>query len=140
MKTIIKIFSIVLFLFTMPTFGQEQTRVYPGTTLLVGQSIWSKDGRYQLIIQADGNLVLYKKGDGANRALWSSETYKKEIDRFTFQKDGNLVLYDPQNQPTWNSKTYGKNAAYLSLQNDGNLVLYDKNNTAVWHTSTYEKN
>lgn len=56
---------------------------------------------------------------------------------FTFQRDGNLVLYNPQNKPIWDSQTYGKNASFLAMQSDGNLVIYDKNSQPIWASNTH---
>ena len=38
----------------------------------------SKNGKAKLVMQQDGNLVLYCTGN--NRVLWSSGTYGKSID------------------------------------------------------------
>lgn len=54
--------------------------------------------------------------------------------RLTMQGDGNLVLYDSNNQ--WQRQTYtqGNPGAYLEMQPDGNLVLYNASRTtALWH-------
>jgi hypothetical protein len=54
--------------------------------------------------------------------------------RLTMQGDGNLVLYDNNNQ--WQRQTYtqGNPGAYLEMQSDGNLVLYNASRTsALWH-------
>lgn len=55
-----------------------------------GMSIVSQDGRFQLVMQTDGNLVLY----GPTGALWwtSSNGPGRTM---LFQSDGNLVVYGP---------------------------------------------
>jgi hypothetical protein len=57
------------------------------------------------------------------------------------QNDGNLVLYDRNNQPTWASNTWNKGQApyRLVMQNDRNLVVADKNNAITWSTNTMIK-
>lgn len=101
--------------------------------LNTNQMLISPDGRYKLIMQGDGNLVLYSP----NRPLWWSSTDNKPVVRFAVQGDGNLVLYDSAYRPYWNTGTQGRGGNSLHLQNDGNLVLYDSQSRAVWHTRTY---
>src|SRR5262245_24686902 len=64
-------------------------RMNAGTALGENDSLASCDGRFTLIMQGDGNLVLYMNGVGA---LWASNTvgpYKKFA---LMQGDGNLVV------------------------------------------------
>jgi hypothetical protein len=58
--------------------------------LEAGLSIASQDGRFQLVKQTDGNLVL----SGPTGALWwaSSNSPGRTM---LFQSDGNLVVYGP---------------------------------------------
>ena len=56
--------------------------------------------------------------------------------RLTMQADGNLVLYDSQNQPLWASNTDGMAVQKCSMQNDGNLVLYLFDGRPVWASNT----
>ncbi|SFQ11319.1 LysM peptidoglycan-binding domain-containing protein [Variovorax sp. 770b2] len=57
---------------------------------------------------------------------------------FTFQTDGNLVVYDRVDnlQAVWNSATSGSGADRFTFQADGNLVLY-KGSQAVWNSGTF---
>lgn len=93
------------------------------------QPLNSSSGKYQLVLQSDGNLVLYS---GAH-ALWASWTNGDPVNRLVLQSDGNLVLYGSDNKAYWSSKTAGRgDNANLILQDDSNLVLYDSSNQAVW--------
>lgn len=101
-------------------------------TLGANQSLWSCDGRFQLIMQSDGNLVLYGTGMGA---LWSSGTWGAAHSReAVMQSDGNFVLYD-RGQALWSTRTYWHPGVGLTLQNDGNLVVY-QNSTPIWSSNT----
>ncbi|WP_322769555.1 ricin-type beta-trefoil lectin domain protein [Frankia sp. Cr1] len=107
------------------------------TTLRAGQYILSKDVRFALVMQSDGNLVLYGTDGGARSvARWATGTNGKGAVRATFQSDGNLVLYRSDNQPVWASRTDGSGAATLAVQADGNVVLYRGGGVAVWQTGT----
>jgi hypothetical protein len=55
----------------------------------------------------------------------------------TFQKDGNLVLYDRNGAPLWTSGTNGRSVARMAMQPDGNLVLYAPDGQPVWTTGTH---
>ncbi|WP_052519592.1 matrixin family metalloprotease [Archangium violaceum] len=121
--------------------------LYPNNVLLtdkslsVGQSISSKDGRFGLGMQGDGNLVLYFHGYGP---LWSTGTWNTQGKSAWMQHDGNFVLYTTTT-PTvgyhlWSSDTYGwaGSYAYLILQNDGNLTirLFGDDGLVLWSSNT----
>ncbi len=104
----------------------------PGQTLSSGQSIRSTDGRFQFIMQPDGNMVLYQQGV---RALWSSNTLGVLGARVLMQGDGTLVVYDNTNRARWSSNTAGRAGARLVVQDDGNTVMYT-GSVAIWSTRT----
>jgi hypothetical protein len=110
-----------------------QTQQFGGATLNPGGWITSPNGRYKLIYQNDGNLVLY----AGSQALWNSATYGRSAGRAVMQPDGNLVVYDASNRAVWNSNTWGNPGARLALQDDGNLVIYDTSGRALWSSGTY---
>ena len=105
-------------------------RVVRNETLTAGQSRISPDGRYKLLMQGDGNLVLYVVA--TNQALWASNTYNSGAIRATLQGDGNFVVYAANNVPKWSTNTWGTAADRLIVQNDGNLVLNGPNSTRFW--------
>ena len=107
----------------------------PGQELFHNQSITSADGRFQLIMQTDGNLVLYRTHD--HHALWSSRTDQSDAQRAIMQTDGNLVIYHVNNRPMWASNTNGSPGSHLIMQNDGNLVIY-KPNVPIWASNTVQ--
>ncbi len=53
-----------------------------------------------LVMQGDGNLVLYAPG---NRAIWTSNTAGNPDSRLLLMAEGNLALYTPGNQAIWRS-------------------------------------
>jgi hypothetical protein len=102
-----------------------------GQQLLPGQRLLSPDRHSTLVLQTDGNLVLYSDF----RPVWYSGTRGFAATRLTMQPDGNLVLY-AGSQALWHTQTYGNPGAWLALQTDGNLVTYSSTNTPLWSTST----
>ena len=101
-------------------------------TLEIGQYLLSYDERFRLILQGDGNLVLYSP----SRAIWSTGTAGKGGAHLAMQDDGNLVLYRYDWKPLWQTGTSGKNAQKFIIQTDGNLVLYSSNLLPQWDSHT----
>jgi hypothetical protein len=103
----------------------------PGQALGTEQAAFSCDGRFALVQQGDGNLVLYKVGA---EALWWTGTQGKSGVVTVMQDDGNLVSYAEGGVPVWSSGTPGHPGAWLAVQDDGNLVIYT--NKAIWNSGT----
>jgi hypothetical protein len=96
-------------------------------------SLRSANSQFSLVLQDDGNLVLY---DASGEAVWASGTAGQDIARATMQQDGNLVLYSPGGAAAWASDTYENDGAYLVIQDDRNLVIYAADGSPVWATNT----
>ena len=126
---------------TQTVVPTEATEPDPGSDTLVtgqgfipGQSIKSSDGRFTLILQGDGNLVLYGP---QNQPLWASNTAgHTDVWDVIMQGDGNFVVYDSHKVALWASGTAGHASAYLVVQDDGNVVIYNVNDTSIWATNT----
>ncbi len=97
------------------------------------EQIVSLDGRCTLIMQGDGNLVLYFPGF---QAVWSSKTSGSDVAYCIMQGDGNLVLYNASGIPRWASATDRHPGATLVMQDDGNLVIYAASGTPLWSSGT----
>ncbi len=80
--------------------------------------------------------TVYGKTYPANDKIVYSPNRKYTL---TFQKDGNLVIYNAVGSATWSSGTWGNTSAVLVLQPDGNLVIYKDNTfaTALWSSVTF---
>ena len=104
----------------------------PGQILYANQSLISRDKLFTLIMQGDGNLVLYRGGYGV---LWSSQTPGNPGAFVGMQTDGNLVLWNVNWRVLWASNTGGYYGASASMQTDGNFVIYLKG-AALWSTKT----
>jgi hypothetical protein len=93
----------------------------------------SCDGRFRLVHQTDGNVVLYTLDDVP---LWNSRTNGQATSTLVLQGDGNFVLYGPGNRAAWNTQTQGHSTAALVVQDDGNVVLYGPDWSVLWQTRT----
>ncbi|MFC4066894.1 hypothetical protein [Actinoplanes subglobosus] len=127
------------------TFRGVDTWRLPGETYLFADLPNLPDnyvsiGKCVLVMQDDGNLVLYDTGGAYNpsAARWSSGTYGNAHAYARFQSDGNFVLYDNYNRPLRNrlpSNTYGS-GFNLHVQADCNVVVYAPVWLAKWATNT----
>ncbi|MGW7824408.1 hypothetical protein ACWGLF_41400, partial [Streptomyces puniciscabiei] len=70
------------------TSARYQT-VYGGNILKPGT--WTQGTYTRLVMQMDGNLVMYRRRDGA--ALWSTHTSRHPGAYAVMQTDGNVVVY-----------------------------------------------
>ena len=120
----------------------------PNEYLTSNKYLVSNNKAFFLIMQSDGNLVVYKgSGPSDNKgALWSSGTSGKGESFAIMQSDGNFVVYKgsgPSDNKgfTWNSKTFGKGESFAIMQDDGNFVVYkgsgpSDNKGALWNSKT----
>jgi hypothetical protein len=101
-------------------------------TFLVNKPVLSCDGRFELVLGGDGNLVLYQ----GSTALWAANTVGKGAVEAVMQGDGNFVLSNSAGKAIWTSGTAGNDGAALSVQDDGNVVIYSAAGKALWSTGT----
>ncbi|WP_327070435.1 hypothetical protein [Kitasatospora sp. NBC_01302] len=114
----------------------------PSDTLASGQGLaantWVESASTWLFMQPDGNLVLYRKHDGA--ALWSSGTWNHPGLVTVMATNGVLAVAD-NNQVLWNNGTWNNPGAYAKVQSDGNFVVYSQGRNdpagALWSSNTY---
>ncbi len=103
-----------------------------GQSITTGNYLMSASAHSVLLMQTDGNLVLY--GDSAPQ--WHTGTNRTSANRLIMQTDGNLVLYNQAGTPLWNSGTAGNPNAQTILQSDGNLVVYSSGGAPLWSSAT----
>ncbi|GAA2511309.1 hypothetical protein Ahu01nite_067480 [Winogradskya humida] len=111
-------------------------RLTSGQTLFAGERLLSGNGWVELVVQGDGNVVLYRVQTG--QALWASATDGQPVDRLVMQADGNLVALTAAGEPRWNAGTGGHPGAEATLRDDGNLVIYDPGGTPWWASDTVQ--
>jgi hypothetical protein len=109
-------------------------RLQPTEQLNVSDALWSDNGLVTLVLQGDGDLVLYRAH--FRQALWASNTVGKGVTRLVMQPDGNLVAYSAAGVAEWATGTAGNPGASAVLQDDGNFVIYDTAQVARWESNT----
>jgi parallel beta-helix repeat protein len=99
-----------------------------GSQLQINQVLGANDylkspnGQYRLLMQTDGNLVIY---NASNTAVWNSQTWGMPAQYATLTQGGNLVVYG-SSHIYWSSNVNpGVGPAYYaSLLDDGTLAIY----------------
>lgn len=104
----------------------------PGQLMAPNDILLSCDGRFQVQLQGDGNIVLRVP---EYVGLWHSATHGNSPSGLVMQEDGNLVLYGTNGGAIWHTNTHGNPGAFLVMQDDGNLVIY-RGNSPLWNTGT----
>ncbi len=107
---------------------------------------WTQSLYTRLVVQPDGNVVMYRKRDG--KAVWSTGTYGHSGAYVYMQSDGNLVVYTSSGGPgiggaLWSTHTNGHTGAYAIMQNDGNFVVYGSGGGpttggSLWASNTWQ--
>lgn len=121
--------------FAINVTGNPQSVLSSNNLLGVGNQLMNTNMTHRLILQGDGNLVLYRN----NIPLWASNTSGARNPQLLLQNDGNLVLYAEGGRAIWNSGTVGSQKTLVLMQNDGNMVIYNENNTPRWSAGTNNK-
>jgi hypothetical protein len=110
-------------------------RLALGQNLLTDHYLRSANGQYLLLMQGDGNLVLYRSN---GQAVWATGTNGSGPGSVNFQADGNVVLYRSNGQAAWATATDGYATPGFSgrfqLQDDGILVLW-WGGKAIWKSN-----
>lgn len=94
----------------------------PGETLWAGQSLYSDDHRYFAAMQTDGNLVVYRN-DGTHKAVWSTQTTGRGVNRAVMQADGNFVLYTADHQAIWWTGSNGPSRMFTVTEHGQAMIL-----------------
>jgi len=94
------------------------TEFAKGTKFAKGEEVKSANGEHKLILQEDGNLVIYT-GDAAK---WSSATDGKEVSGAEITAEGDLVILNGE-EKVWSAAVEG--AEKWAFTDDATLVALD---------------
>ncbi|MGW2402676.1 hypothetical protein ACWCYY_39650 [Kitasatospora sp. NPDC001664] len=108
------------------------TVVPSGRTVRSGETVESAAAR--LVMQPDGNLVLYSKATG--NARWSTKTWGNNGATATVQSDGNVVVKAADGRALWASGTWTQRNARLVVQDDLDLVVRATDGRGAWASGT----
>jgi Domain of unknown function (DUF4062) len=83
----------------VPPSMQRKSRLDPGDSLAVGQSLYSPDGRSRFTLGHDANMVVYRQG--LEDICDTGTANMSEPERLTLEEDGWLILYDVNGKKLW---------------------------------------
>jgi hypothetical protein len=103
----------------------------------VNDTDYVQTGKARMVIQRDGNLVVY---DENNKPRWSLDRLGVHLvagSEAVFQRDGNLVVRAPGGGVVWASGVTCMDCGWrLRVQGDGNVVVYTAGWVPKWSTGT----
>jgi hypothetical protein len=112
-----------------PGLGPIDT-LQPGLSLT---SLTSPDGRFHVVFQGDGNLVLYRDDW---TSIWASGTTGTGARSAFMRPDGNFVIDDADGVPVFTTNTASHPGAVLAVQDDGSVVVRTFEGVVLWTTGT----
>lgn len=93
----------------------------------------SPDGQYSVVMQHDGNLVMYRTTDRA--PVWASHTAGQGTAPFQLNlaQNGNMCVYDTNNSVEWCSGSQDKGTApWVASVGSGSFCINDSTGTNTW--------
>jgi hypothetical protein len=108
-----------------------------GNSITTGGTLYSDDGLFYLIVQGDGNVVIY--GCRGFVAVWATGTNNSTAQRsLLMQSDGNLVLVE-NGVTVWQSGTDNRSRGpfILNMTNNGYLSIVGGNGQIWTSNSAY---
>lgn len=119
------------------TVAQSPSPVVPtkslipaGQALKKGEKYPSPSGNHYLILQPNGNLVIYSKGDGY---VWGLDQLKiNSADRVELGQDGSLTAYDKQGKTIWSPQAKRDPKAKLDITFNGVFQMVAGNGEILW--------
>ena len=104
--------------------------------LAVGQSIQSPNGLFTLLMQNDGNLVVYGPFDGVDTVYWASGTNGTGANRAIVNPDGRLEMFDAGDNLEYSTLSGATTTVnpLLRLEDDGQVVIYRHDGQRVWES------
>jgi hypothetical protein len=132
-----KLLTLILHLTILIISISAKATFYPGDCLLLDEHLESTNECFKLIMQKDGNLVLYRKSE--QKALWSSKTDLTNSHKFCHSATGVLMIKNHEDRTTFIAGNASVlKGAFAVLQNDGNFVLYAAAPLRpIWATNTF---
>ncbi|XP_073008441.1 putative receptor protein kinase ZmPK1 isoform X1 [Typha latifolia] len=138
--------NLLFLLLLLPPFASPA----PGSSLARGSSLSVEDDS-DILVSPNQSFTcgFYKVGSNAYTfSIWFSNSANKTTawtanrdrpvngvgSRFTFSKDGRVVLSDVDGAVVWNTNASSSRAEQVQLLNSGNLVVSDPNGNILWQS------
>jgi hypothetical protein len=118
----------------IPPSRKRKNRLCPGESLMVGQSLYSSDGRTRFVLDQRGNMIVYVQGRGDICDTGTTNLGKAKC--LKLEEGGRLVLYDINDRVLWSR---GPGGTYLEVQDNSHVVLYPGRGNPIWATDAFVK-
>jgi hypothetical protein len=117
----------------LPSSAHGKDRMTRGERLAPGENM--VNGRYRLVYQGDGDLVLYHDSTRIWENLGTSLPPQTPPGQFGMEPDGNVVIRNADGKLIWRSGTscFGQ---YLLVLNNGDVCIYGAQDRVVWCAGT----
>ncbi|MEM8773878.1 MAG: hypothetical protein AAGF53_02530 [Pseudomonadota bacterium] len=124
-----------------PGIISRGTVLRAGETMRRNEMLVSENGQFAAVFKQEGLLEIYDVSRETNQLLWISDTDGDHRDNgwLTMQSDGNLVIYDDDDDAIFdsatNSETGPAHGNYaLVMQDDGTLAVRDQiSGNILWY-------
>lgn len=111
------------------------SRLVVGNSLSLGECLASKDQSGFLVLQDDGNLVVYENDKPhRGKAIWDSETQNKGVTKLVATAN-ELSLQTADGTKVW-TQAVTSDCTNLFMQEDNNCVFYNSHNQPFWATKS----
>lgn len=104
-------------------------KLHRGQRLNVDQEIKSNNGHFRLIMQGDGNLVLYEHG---SRPVWASNTCGRRVTHAELTEH-HFAVYNG-GEIVWSANCH--DCDHVIMQDDRNAVAYTRHGEPRWASNT----
>jgi hypothetical protein len=105
----------------------------PGDTMENGETLLSADGRFRLLVQDDGDLVMLNYREGG-KIQWRAETAGSGAIAALMLQNGVFCLANKRGELVYQTRTFDA-GSYVRMQNNGNLVMYNPNGYTPWSSA-----
>jgi len=111
--------------------GSKDSTLLGGEGLAPAWYLESPSRLCELVMQQDGNLVLYS---AVHQAIWASGTRGVPGAVSVMQSDGNLVIYSKTGRAVWASGTARHAGARLTVTDAAQVVISSPSAARIWAT------
>jgi hypothetical protein len=122
------------------TPGADSGVICPDLTweLVNGKDLYSSSKEFLLDFMFDGSMILYQQSGNNWKSLWSSKNNSKWSGDFSFEADGDVLVY--KNGPWLAVNQVANPDTFIALGNDGNLAQYSRSDLSpLWSSNTATK-
>lgn len=100
--------------------------------ILQGKQYFSPNGKYYVIFESNGHLVVYDQNDNKKWISDSEDNYNASC---TLKENGDLVIYRSDGSKAWSSKTENNKNASLYISDEGEIFIYSDETEACTFSS-----